>query len=150
MQKKTKKNGRVCSYRFLSSKRKGFVLKPFPRRRFKKKCLNVFLKTDSGLIGNLPQGTATVIARERMHSSFRTEEPAVADRTMLKTHNNLGVAPVHASDMDRFNPYQAPGGPVRAQLLLSSETYRVTWLHLQPGSTFSLHTHTSTLVTFML
>ena len=83
--------------------------------------------------------SAFAIGRKNMGKSMN---PAVFGQQNL---------PDHIEMIYRFNPYTAPqGDPVRARQLLSTEDYRVSWLHLQPRCIHTMKTYATTMVIFYI
>ena len=75
--------------------------------------------------------------------------PQFADRTTsLSSAIDPSTLPIPPGQPTRCNPYMAPvGDPVRARLLMSTDQYRVSWIHLEPECVFSLKTYSPTTVT---
>ena len=90
------------------------------------------------------------IPKKFMQSTFRAEETLGADRTASRTLCRSVRAeqmPIHYSNVIHYNLFEAGDqDPLRAKLLLSSETHRVTWLYFQPGSTYSVRPYSPTMV----
>lgn len=84
------------------------------------------------------------------HSDSRRAEESASELTIVRGPNTAENAPlIHPSLVEtaRFNPYLAPPeDPVRASLLLSTDEYRVTWLHILPKCSFYFRVYSPTVV----
>lgn len=107
--------------------------------------LALIVPESGGRCGTLPAGSVSNTRSKQQQVCHN--EIALAERSVTRVLNSS----TSCFDTKRFNPYQAlDRDPVRAQLLLSSDNYRVTWIHLQPGSVFSMHIYTPSMVRMLL